>query len=112
MKENFSKIIQIIVKAARYEAGRMNHSYVGSEHLLWAIINMERSVTLEILMALDVDIKALQTMLTDSLKAIGGTATIGQIPFTKQVERILRNTYNKPRNWAKSLVMNILLYQF
>ncbi|HQM35625.1 MAG TPA: ATP-dependent Clp protease ATP-binding subunit [Candidatus Marinimicrobia bacterium] len=104
MKENFSKIIQIIVKAARYEAGRMNHSYIGSEHLLWAIINMERSVTLEILMALDVDIKALQTMLTDSLKAIGGTATIGQIPFTKQVERILRNTYNEAKELGAEVV--------
>jgi len=104
MKENFSKIIQVIVKAARDEATRLNHNYVGSEHILWAVINMEKSLTIDILMALDVDIKRLHKMIADSLKAIGGTLTVGRIPFTKQVERILRNTYNEAKELGAEMV--------
>ncbi|MCK9558838.1 MAG: ATP-dependent Clp protease ATP-binding subunit [Candidatus Marinimicrobia bacterium] len=104
MKDNFSRIIQIIVKAARGEAMRLNHNYVGTEHILWAIINMEKSLTVEILMALEVDIKQLHKMINDSLKAIGGTLTIGRIPFTKQVERILRNSYNEAKELGAEMV--------
>lgn len=104
MKENFSKAIQIVIKTARDEATCLNHNYIGSEHILWAIINMEKSVTVEILMNLDVDIKQLQNMVTDSLRAIGGTLTIGRIPFTKQVERILRNTYNEAKEFGAEIV--------
>jgi ATP-dependent Clp protease ATP-binding subunit ClpC len=104
MKENFSKAIQIVIKTARDEATRLNHNYIGSEHILWAIINMEKSVTLETLMNLDVDIRQLQKMVNDSLRAIGGTLTIGRIPFTKQVERILRNTYNEAKELGAEIV--------
>ncbi|MFH1212762.1 MAG: ATP-dependent Clp protease ATP-binding subunit [Candidatus Neomarinimicrobiota bacterium] len=104
MKENFSKAIQTVIKAARDEAARLNHNYMGSEHLLSAVINLDKSVTVEILMNLEVDIKQLHSMVSDSLKAIGGTLTLGRIPFTKQVERILRNTYNEAKELGAEIV--------
>ncbi len=104
MKENFSKAIQIVIKTAREEATRLNHNYIGSEHILWAVLNMEKSVTVDTLINLDVDIKQLHSMVNDSLRTIGGTLTIGRIPFTKQVERILRSTYTEAKELGAEVV--------
>lgn len=93
MKDSSSRRIQQIVKAARDIATRLNHSYTGAEHLLMAILEEERGVVVETLQRLDVDLDRIHKMLADALRAIGGTLTIGHLPLTRQVERILRNAY-------------------
>ncbi len=93
MRESSSRRIQQIVKAARDIATRLNHSYTGAEHLLMALLEDERGIVVETLQRLDVDVGRIQKTLSDALRSIGGTLTIGHLPLTKQVERILRNTY-------------------
>ncbi len=98
MKENASRKIQQIVKTARDIAARLNHNYTGSEHLLMAILEEERGRVMDILQRLEVDIDKIQKMLANALRSIGGTLTIGHLPLTKQVERILRNAYTEAKD--------------
>ena len=104
MKDNFSKKIQQILKGAREEASRLNHSSIASEHLLIAILNLEKSTTGEILSQMDIDLGQLQKMVYDSLQAQGGTLTLGRLPMTKQVERVLRNAYEEAKNLSSDVV--------
>jgi len=98
MKENFSKKIQQVVRLAREEAVRLDHNYIGSEHLLLAILKLEQSVTIEILMNMDVEIDELIKSIEESAQASGGTMMVGRLPLTKQAENVLRNAYTEAQN--------------
>lgn len=95
MKENFSRKIQQIVKLARDEAIRLDHNYIGSEHLLLAILKQDQDITVEILTNMDVDIEELIKSVEESTQASGGTTMAGRLVITNQVENILRNTYSE-----------------
>jgi len=97
MKENFSRKIQQIIKYAKEEAIRLGHSYIGSEHLLLGMLRQERSVGVEVLLNLGIDIEYLRKAIEDAIRPSGGTLTLGHLPLTKRAERILRNTYNEAK---------------
>ncbi|RKY47095.1 MAG: ATP-dependent Clp protease ATP-binding subunit, partial [Candidatus Neomarinimicrobiota bacterium] len=96
-KENFSRKIQQIIKYAKEEAIRLGHSYIGSEHLLLGMLRQERSVGVEVLLNLGIDIEYLRKAIEDAIRPSGGTLTLGHLPLTKRAERILRNTYNEAK---------------
>ena len=62
MKENFSKLVQSIIKYAKEEAVRLGHSYVGSEHLLLGIIKNNKGNAASILIAVGCDLKEMKVM--------------------------------------------------
>ena len=45
MEENFSKRLQRIIKRSKEEAIRLGHSYVGSEHLLLALLKEKNGLS-------------------------------------------------------------------
>ncbi|RKY47793.1 MAG: hypothetical protein DRP88_03675, partial [Candidatus Neomarinimicrobiota bacterium] len=68
MKENFSRKIQQIIKYAKEEAIRLGHSYIGSEHLLLGMLRQERSVGVEVLLNLGIDIEYLRKAIEDAIR--------------------------------------------
>ena len=103
MKENFSKRVQNIMKYGKEEAIRLGHSYVGSEHLLLALLRENSGKSAKIFDIYDCDIDDIRSMIEDMIKTSGGTMTLGHLPLTRRAERILRNAFNE----AVSLNVNI-----
>ena len=103
MKENFSKRVQNIMKYGKEEAIRLGHSYVGSEHLLLALLRESSGKSAKIFDIYDCDIDDIRSMIEDMIKTSGGTMTLGHLPLTRRAERILRNAFNE----AVSLNVNI-----
>ena len=95
MKENFSKRVQSILKYAKEEAIRLGHSYVGSEHLLIGLLQLNSGLSSKIFDIYDCDIEDIQAMIEDLIKTSGGTMTLGHLPLTRRAERILRNAFNE-----------------
>ncbi len=95
MKENFSKRVQLIMKHAKEEAVRLGHSYVGSEHLMLGMIQLESGLGIKIMDIYDCDLDDIRSMIEDMIKSSGGTMTLGHLPLTRRAERILRNAYNE-----------------
>ena len=104
MKSNFSKKVQQILRYAKEEAVHLGHNYVGSEHLLLGIISQGSSIAIDILTNLDVEIDDLRKAIEDVVRSSGGTMLLGQMPLTKRVERILRNTFNEAKNLGSELI--------
>ncbi|PIS27542.1 MAG: Clp protease ClpC [Candidatus Marinimicrobia bacterium CG08_land_8_20_14_0_20_45_22] len=104
MKENFSKKIQQVVRLAREEAIRLDHNYIGSEHLLLAILKLEQSTTVEILMSMDIEIDELIRSVEEATQANGGTMMVGRLPLTKQAENVLRNAYTEAQNVGSDVI--------
>jgi len=104
MKNNFSKKVQQILRYAKEEAIHLGHNYVGSEHLLLGILSQGDSTAIDVLTNLGIEIDDLRKSIEDIVRSSGGTMLLGQMPLTKRVERILRNTYNEAKNLGSELI--------
>lgn len=90
MEPNYSNRAQDVIKISREEALRLGHEYIGTEHLLLGIIREGEGIAIRILKNLGVDLLKLKKAIEDTVKSTGGTLTIGNIPFTKSAEKVLR----------------------
>ncbi len=93
MKNNFSSRVQMVIQFARDEALRLGHDYIGTEHLLLGLIREGEGIAIEILHSLGCDLEEIKHAVEDAGRASGDTMTIGNIPFTKRAEKILKSAY-------------------
>ncbi|NNG27879.1 MAG: ATP-dependent Clp protease ATP-binding subunit, partial [Ignavibacteriaceae bacterium] len=92
MDGNFSDRLQDVIRLSREEALRLGHDYIGTEHLLLGIIREGQGVGVRLLRNLDCDLMKLKKAIEDTVRTSGGTLTIGNIPLTKQAEKVLKIT--------------------
>ncbi|MDP3148358.1 MAG: ATP-dependent Clp protease ATP-binding subunit, partial [Ignavibacteria bacterium] len=92
MEGNFSDRLQDVIRLSREEALRLGHDYIGTEHLLLGVIREGQGVAVRILRNLDCDLVRLKKSVEDTVRTSGGTLTIGNIPLTKQAEKVLKIT--------------------
>lgn len=92
MDGNFSDRLQDVIRLSREEALRLGHDYIGTEHLLLGIIREGQGIAVRILRTLDCDMMKLKKAIEDTVRTSGGTLTIGNIPLTKQAEKVLKIT--------------------
>jgi len=92
MDGNFSDRLQDVIRLSREEALRLGHDYIGTEHLLLGVIREGQGVAVRILRNLDCDLVRLKKSVEDTVRTSGGTLTIGNIPLTKQAEKVLKIT--------------------
>jgi ATP-dependent Clp protease ATP-binding subunit ClpC len=90
IKNNFSQRVQLVIQLSREEALRLGHDYIGTEHLLLGLIKEGGGVAVEILQNMDLDLEEIKKAIEDTVRSSGGTITVGNIPFTKRAERVLR----------------------
>ena len=92
MEGNFSERLQDVIRLSREEALRLGHDYIGTEHLLLGIIREGQGVAVQILRNLECDLMKLKKAIEETVRTSGGTLTIGNIPLTKQAEKVLKIT--------------------
>lgn len=86
---NFTPRAQQVLQLARKEADRFNHGYVGTEHLLLGLIALGQGVAVNVLQRMGID---LETVRMEVEKAVGvgpETKTMGNVPFTPRVKKVL-----------------------
>ena len=93
MEGNFSSKVRDVIQFSREEAIRLNHDYIGTEHLILGIVRLGDGVAVRILKNLDCDLPKLKKTIEDTVRGTGGNVTVGNIPLTKQAEKVLRITY-------------------
>ena len=98
MSENYTKGIQRLLKIAKEQSLKIGHSYVGSEHLLLAIIKDSKGSASNTLIAIGCNIDKMQSLLKESLTASNVTSTLGHLPLTRRAERILKNSFIEAKN--------------
>jgi len=93
MEGNFSSKVRDVIQFSREEALRLGHDYIGTEHLILGIVRLGEGVAVRILKNLDCDLYKLKKTIEDTVRGTGGSVTVGNIPLTKQAEKVLRITY-------------------
>ena len=104
MDGNFSERVQEVIRLSREEAIRLGHDYIGTEHLLLGIIKEGQGVAVKILRNLDVELIKLKKAIEDTVKTSGGTMTIGNIPLTKQAEKVLKVTQIESKIYKSDVI--------
>lgn len=93
MEENFSSRVNDVIKLSRDEALRLGHDYIGTEHLLLGIIRDGEGIAVKLLKNLEIDLYKLKKGIEDTVRSSASTLTMGNIPLTKQAEKVLKITY-------------------
>lgn len=93
MEGNFSNRVNDVIRLSREEAIRLGHDYIGTEHLLLGIIREGEGLAVKILKNLGTDLYKLKKSVEDTVRSSASTMTIGNIPLTKQAEKVLKITY-------------------
>ena len=104
MDSNFSQRVQEVIRLSREEAIRLGHDYIGTEHLLLGIIREGEGLAISIFKNLNVDIPTLKQNIEDTVKHTGSTLTIGNIPLTKQAEKVLKITYLEAKLFKSDII--------
>jgi ATP-dependent Clp protease ATP-binding subunit ClpC len=104
MEGNFSNRVQDVIRLSREEALRLGHDYIGTEHLLLGIIREGEGIAVKILRNLGVDMFKVKKSIEDTVRSSGGTLTIGNIPLTKQAEKVLKITYLEAKLYKSEVI--------
>ncbi|MBK6506143.1 MAG: ATP-dependent Clp protease ATP-binding subunit [Ignavibacteria bacterium] len=104
MDSNFSNRAQDVIRLSREEAIRLGHDYIGTEHLLLGIIREGEGIAIKIFKNLGVDSSKIKKTIEDTVRQAGGTLTVGNIPLTKQAEKVLKITYLEAKLFKSDVI--------
>jgi ATP-dependent Clp protease ATP-binding subunit ClpC len=86
---DFTPRAQQVLALARAEAERLNHNYVGTEHLLLGLIKLGQGVAVNVLLKMGLDLERVRTELEKHIGSRPETNMIGNIPYTPRVKKVL-----------------------
>lgn len=104
MDSNFSNRVQDVIRLSREEAIRLGHDYIGTEHLLLGIIREGEGIAVKIFKNLGVDSSKIKKQVEETVRQTGGTLTVGNIPLTKQAEKVLKITYLEAKLFKSEVI--------
>ena len=89
LTNNFTPRALQVLALARKEAGRLNHNFLGTEHLLLGLTKLGQGVSVNVLAKMGVN---LETVCAEVEKQVGtgpGQKIIGNIPYTSRTKKVL-----------------------
>lgn len=97
MFEKFTERGRKIIIYAKEEAERRNNDYLGTEHLLLAILREEDSVPITILKKMGLSIDEIRFEVERNLPVGSNLLTFGDIPFTPRAKKVLELSIEEAR---------------
>jgi ATP-dependent Clp protease ATP-binding subunit ClpC len=105
MEAKFSPRVKDVISYSREEALRLGHDYIGTEHLLLGLIREGDGVAIKIIKSLGLDTARLRKAVEDSVRSTSGTnVNLGNIPLTKQAEKVLKITYLEAKIFKSEVI--------
>jgi ATP-dependent Clp protease ATP-binding subunit ClpC len=104
MNNKFSIRVQQVIQHAREEALRLGHDYIDTEHLLLGLLRLSEGLAISILRNLGCELQELKDFIEDHVEESGATMKIGNIPFTKRAERVLKVSYIEGKNFNSEII--------
>ena len=104
MHDKFTERVRKVIYLAREEAARLQHDYIGTEHLLLGVIREGEGIAATVLNNLGLDLDRIRQEVENMVSASGGTMTIGEIPFTPRAKRVLELAVEEARSLGHNYV--------
>ncbi|UCF19511.1 MAG: ATP-dependent Clp protease ATP-binding subunit [Gemmatimonadota bacterium] len=104
MNYNFTDRVRKVLAMAREEAIRLQHDYVGTEHILLGLIREGEGVAAAVLMNLNVDLDQVQERTEEQVRKGKAGATMGELPYTSRAKKVLEFAVAEARELSHSYV--------
>ncbi|MDA9835969.1 ATP-dependent Clp protease ATP-binding subunit [Flavobacteriales bacterium] len=105
MDAKFSPRVREVITFSREEALRLEHNYIGVEHLLLGIIKEGEGMAIQILEGLNCEVGKLRELVENSIRPAGGKYIgKGNLPLVKQAEKILKITYLEAKIFKSAVI--------
>ncbi len=104
MNYNFTDRVRKVLAMAREEAIRLQHDYVGTEHILLGLIREGEGVAAAVLLNLNVDLDQIQERTEEQVRKGKAGATMGELPYTSRAKKVLEFAVAEAREMSHSYV--------
>ena len=104
MNYNFTDRVRKVLAMAREEAIRLQHDYVGTEHILLGLIREGDGVASAVLTTLNVDLEQIHERVEESVRKGKATIALGELPYTSRAKKVLEFAMSEARDFNHSYV--------
>jgi len=98
MFERFTDRARKVMALANQEAQRLNHEYIGTEHILLGLVKEGSGVGANVLKNLDVDLRKVRLEVEKLVKAGPEMVTMGKLPQTPRAKKVIEYAIEEARN--------------
>lgn len=106
MFEKFTERGRRVIIYAREEAEKRNNDYLGTEHLLLALLREEDSIPVAILRKMGLSIEEIRFEVERNITVGNNLLTFGEIPFTPRVKKVLEFAIEEARLLGHNYIGN------
>ena len=104
MNYNFTDRVRKVLAMAREEAIRLQHDFVGTEHILLGLIREGEGVASAVLQTLSVDLDQIHERVEESVRKGKATISLGELPYTSRAKKVLEFAMAEARDFNHSYV--------
>ncbi|MEQ8329668.1 MAG: ATP-dependent Clp protease ATP-binding subunit [Longimicrobiales bacterium] len=104
MNYNFTDRVRKVLAMAREEAIRLQHDYVGTEHILLGLIREGEGVAAAVLTNLSVDLEQIHERVEESVRKGKATIALGELPYTSRAKKVLEFAMSEAKDFNHSYV--------
>jgi hypothetical protein len=94
---NFTDRVRKVLQMAREEAARLQHEYVGTEHILLGLLREGQGVAAAALTKLKVDLADVTARVNETVKEGKNPAKSQELPYTSRAKKILEFAMSEAR---------------
>jgi ATP-dependent Clp protease ATP-binding subunit ClpC len=95
---NFTPRAQQVLALARKEADRLNHNFLGTEHLLLGLIKLGQGVAVNVLQGMGIDLETVRLEVEKQTPSGPDQKMIGNIPYTPRVKKVIALAQKEAKN--------------
>jgi len=96
--DRFTDRARKVMNLAKTEAQRLNHEYIGTEHILLGLIHEGSGVAANVLRNMGIDLRRIRGEIEKTVKGNPTMVTMGQLPFTPRAKRVLELSMEEASN--------------
>jgi ATP-dependent Clp protease ATP-binding subunit ClpA len=101
---NFTERTRRVLAMAREDAARLQHEYVGTEHLLLGLIRAREGVASAVLHGLGIDVEEVRQNIEKTVNKGGHPPTHPDLPYTSKAKNVLMLSMAAAREMSHSYV--------
>src|SRR4051794_13136855 len=98
MYERFTDRARKVMQVANQEAQRLNHEYIGTEHILLGLVKEGSGVAANVLKNLDIDLRKIRLEVEKLVLASLEVGTPGKLPQTPRAKKVIEYSIEEARN--------------
>jgi ATP-dependent Clp protease ATP-binding subunit ClpC len=104
MSNRFTDRVQRVIIIAQEEAKRLNHDYVGTEHILLGLVAIGEGVAAKVLINLGIDLRKLRAEVEKLVGTGDNVMLLGEIPFTPRAKKVLELAVEEAQSMGHTYV--------